>query len=331
VKRTIFIFSGGELHRKDNTLFFENEEGKRKFIPVENTGEIHIFGEVTINKKLLEFLSQSEIILHFFNYYGYYSGSFYPREHNNSGYMILKQCEVYLNEEKRLKLASAFVKGAIDNIVKVLTYYKNRDVVESDAIEKIAEFSGKISEAKSTEEIMSYEGNARNRYYKEFDSIIRSEGFSFESRTKQPPENRLNALISFGNTMLYTTVLSEIYKTHLDPRIGYLHATNFRRFTLNLDVAEIFKPIIVDRIIFTLLNKQMLQEKHFDNNLGGIYLNDVGRKIFVEEYDKRLMTTISDKGLGRNISYRSIIRRELYKLEKHLMNDKEYKPFIARW
>lgn len=331
MKRTIFIFSGGELHRKDNTLFFENEEGKRKFIPVENTGEIHIFGEVTINKKLLEFLSQSEIILHFFNYYGYYSGSFYPREHNNSGYMILKQCEVYLNEEKRLKLASAFVKGAIDNIVKVLTYYKNRDVVESDAIEKIAEFSGKISEAKSTEEIMSYEGNARNRYYKEFDSIIRSEGFSFESRTKQPPENRLNALISFGNTMLYTTVLSEIYKTHLDPRIGYLHATNFRRFTLNLDVAEIFKPIIVDRIIFTLLNKQMLQEKHFDNNLGGIYLNDVGRKIFVEEYDKRLMTTISDKGLGRNISYRSIIRRELYKLEKHLMNDKEYKPFIARW
>lgn len=331
MKRTIFIFSGGELHRKDNTLFFENEEGKRKFIPVENTGEIHIFGEVTINKKLLEFLSQSEIILHFFNYYGYYSGSFYPREHNNSGYMILKQCEVYLNEEKRLKLASAFVKGAIDNIVKVLTYYKNRDVVESDAIEKIAEFSSKISEAKSTEEIMSYEGNARNCYYKEFDSIIRSEGFSFESRTKQPPENRLNALISFGNSILYTTVLSEIYKTHLDPRIGYLHATNFRRFTLNLDVAEIFKPIIVDRIIFTLLNKQMLQEKHFDNNLGGIYLNDVGRKIFVEEYDKRLMTTISDKGLGRNISYRSLIRRELYKIEKHLMNDKEYKPFIARW
>ena len=331
MKRTLFIFSGGELHRKDNTLYFQNEDGKRKFIPVENTGEIHIFGEVTINKKLLEFLSQTEIILHFYNYYGYYVGSFYPREHNNSGYMILKQCAAYSAEEKRLCLARAFVKGSLGNILKVLIYYKNRSIINEHAIGKITEFKEKLDNIQTTQELMGFEGNARNYYYKEFDSIIRVDGFSFEGRTKQPPENRLNALISFGNTLLYTTVLSEIYKTHLDPRIGYLHATNFRRFTLNLDVAEIFKPIVVDRIIFTVVNKQILQRKHFDNNLGGIYLNDEGRKIFVAEYDKRLMTTISDKGLGRNISYRSIIRRELYKLEKHIMEDKEYKPFVAKW
>jgi len=104
MKRTIYIFSDGEIKRKGNTLYFESDGGK-KYIPVESTSELFIFGEVTINKRLLEFLTETEIIMHFFNYYGYYIGSFYPREHLNSGYMILKQAEHYLDIDKRLTLA----------------------------------------------------------------------------------------------------------------------------------------------------------------------------------------------------------------------------------
>jgi len=93
MKGSIFVFSNGELKRKQNTIYFEGDKGIKKFIPVENTAELHLFGEVTINKKVLEFLSQNEIILHFYNYYGYYVGTYYPREHYNSGFMILKQAE----------------------------------------------------------------------------------------------------------------------------------------------------------------------------------------------------------------------------------------------
>ena len=74
-------------------------------------------------------------------------------------------------------------------------------------------------------------------------------------------------MISFGNSIMYTTTLSEIYKTHLDPRIGYLHSTNFRRFTLSLDVSEIFKPIIIDRVIFTLLGRNMINGDDFEKNM----------------------------------------------------------------
>jgi len=330
MKKTIYIFSNGELHRKQNTLYFENEQGK-KYIPVENTGELMIFGEVTINKKLLDFLSQKEIILHFYNYYGYYSGTFYPREHYNSGFMILRQAEFYLDEGKRLLLARKFVEGAISNILKVLSYYRNRGRDLTQRIEDIEHLNSSLRNCDSVEELMAIEGNCRDYYYDAFDTIIENEEFSFSRRTKRPPRNRLNALISFGNSLLYTVVLSEIYKTHLDPRIGFLHTTNFRRFTLNLDVAEIFKPIIVDRIIFTLLNKKMLSVKDFMNKLGGIYLKEKGQKVFVGKFDERLRATIADKGLGRNISYRTVIRRELYKLEKHLMEDKEYQPFVAKW
>jgi CRISPR-associated protein Cas1 len=331
MKRTIYIFSNGELHRKQNTLYFEDEEGKKKYVPVENTGEMMVFGEVSINKKLMEFLSRQEITLHFFNYHGYYVGSFYPREHYNSGYMILKQSEHYLDEGKRQVIAQRFVQGAVVNIKKVLTYYHNRGVGLDTPLTRIEDLEPRLSVQGNTNELMAIEGNVRDIYYRCFDAIIATDGFAFGERSKRPPHNRLNALISFGNSILYTTVLSEIYKTHLDPRIGYLHATNFRRFTLNLDVAEVFKPIIVDRVIFYLLNKGMIKPNHFADELGGIYLTEKGRTVFVEELEKRMQTTIKHPSLGREVSYRRLVRLELYKLEKHLMGEEEYKPFVARW
>jgi CRISPR-associated protein Cas1 len=245
--------------------------------------------------------------------------------------MILKQAEHYIDEGKRLNLARLFVRGAVLNIEKVLGYYKGRGVNLQGTIDSIALLRDGLEKARSCEELMALEGNIRDIYYKSFGSIVKTVDFSFESRTKRPPENRLNALISFGNSLLYTIVLSEIYKTHLDPRVGYLHTTNFRRFTLNLDVAEVFKPIIVDRLIFSLLNKEMIKKNHFDEKLKGVYLKEKGRMIFVEEMEKRLKATIRHPSLNRSVSYRRLIRLELYKLEKHLMGEKEYQPFVAKW
>lgn len=330
MKQTIYVFSNGELKRNNNTIYFDSETNK-KYMPVENIGEMLIFGEVIIGKRLLEFVSKNEILLHFFNYYGYYVGTFYPREHYNSGHVILKQSEFYLDPSKRLALARKFVSGAMNNIMKVLSYYNSRGKELKSFIQGIEELGPKISEATDIETLMSYEGNARNYYYKAFNEIIDSELFRYTERTRRPPETMLDALISFGNALLYTTVLSEIYKTHLDPRIGYLHSTNFRSFTLNLDVAEIFKPIIVDRTIFSLLNKNVLKSGDFLKELNGVYLNEKGKKIFVQEYQNKLETTITHKGLGREVSYRTLLRLELYKIEKHIMNDNEYHPYEAGW
>lgn len=331
MKGTIFVFTNGELKRKQNTIYFEGEGGIKKFIPIANTNEIHIFGEVTINKEILEFLSQNEIILHFYNYYGYYVGSFYPREHYSSGFMILKQAEFYLDNIKRLALAKKFVLGAVANIEKVLNYYDSRGISLDDIIIKIKSLSNSLKDLNQIEPLMAIEGNIREVYYNSFDRIVNDENFSMDERSKRPPKNRMNALISFGNSLLYTTVLSEIYKTHLDPRIGYLHSTNFRRFTLNLDVAEVFKPIIVDRVIFYLLNKQMMKPSDFDQRLGGLYLKECGRKTFIEKFEERLNTTIKHRKIGKDVSYRRLIRLELYKLEKHLLNEEEYEPFISEW
>lgn len=322
--------SSGELKRKDNTLFFETSE-KRKYIPVEDTQEIMVFGEVTVNKDLLEFLSQNEIIMHFFNYYGYYTGSYYPREHLNSGFMILMQAQHYLEQTKRMELARAFVNGAVFNMLKVLQYYQRRQVELSDIMDNIESLQTKIENTQSTDELIGIEGNIREYYYKAFDKIIGDPEFAFESRTRRPPQNRINALISLANSFVYTTSLSEIYKTHLDPRIGFLHATNFRRFSLNLDVAEIFKPIIADRLIFTILNKKMISASDFEEGTQGILMKEKARNIFIQQFDEKMKTTVKYHSLNREVSYRMLIRLELYKIEKHLLGEKTYEPLVASW
>ncbi|MEQ8172343.1 MAG: type I-B CRISPR-associated endonuclease Cas1b [Candidatus Eremiobacterota bacterium] len=330
MKKTIYLFNSGKLQRKDNTICFELEEGK-KYLPVENIREIMVFGEVDLNKRFLEFISSKEILIHFFNHYGYYSGSFYPREHYNSGYMILKQAELYSNDTKRIELAKKFILGAIQNIQKVLSYYNSRGKDLSEIIESIDNLKSSLPNCADTNVLMGIEGNIRDKYYDAFDIILNNPDFKFEKRTRRPPQNKLNSLISFGNSLLYTKVLSEIYKTHLDPRIGFLHTTNFRRFSLNLDVAEIFKPIIVDRIIFTLINKNMLKNTHFEKKSGGIFLNDKGRELFLKEMEERERTTIDHKKLGRKVSYRRLIRMDLYKLEKHLIGEEDYEPYVSGW
>ncbi len=324
----LYIFSSGVLERKNNTISIINESGERKYLPVENVQEIHIFGEVDFNKRLLEFLTEKNIILHIYNYYGYYSGSYYPREHYNSSFVLLKQVEKYLNIEERLKIAKKIVYGAGKNIIRNLLDYKEKESSLIDIVEGIEELMKKIENASNIEELMGIEANIREAYYQSFDRIIKSNDFSMEKRTKRPPENEINALISFGNSLLYTTVLSQIYQTHLDPRIGYLHTSNHRKFTLNLDIAEIFKPVIVDRLIFTLLNKKQITKKDFLKDMNGVFLNDKGRKTFVQEFNNKIETTVYSQKLKRKVSYRSLIRIEAYKIEKHIINDQEYFPYV---
>lgn len=330
MKKSLYVLSEGVLSCKQNTLCFQTEEGKR-YLPVENVKEIFVFSEVDFNRRFLELLSKNEILLHYFNYYGYYMGSFYPREHLNSGYVILKQANWYQDDKKRLDLARRIVSGAIENMLKVLKYYQSRGKITADSIKVMIDWQSVLYDQRTIPELMAVEGRIREAYYKAFDTILENPDFLFERRSRQPPKNALNSLISFGNSVLYTICLSEIYKTHLDPRIGFLHTTNFRRFSLNLDVAEIFKPIIIDRIIFSFIGRKQIQADDFEPESGGLMMSEKARKAYLEAIDKRMQTTIHHRSIGKQVSYRRLIRLELYKIEKHIMEEKVYEPFIARW
>jgi len=329
MEKNYYILQSGRLKREENTVYFENKEGK-KAIPVNDINAIYAFGELDINTKLLVFLSQNKIPVHFFNYYGYYSGTYYPREYLNSGFLLVKQVEHYLNGRRRAEIAKEIVRSASHNILKNLLYYKKHEKSVEDKIERIKQLQEQIEYAEKTQELMGIEGNIRDAYYGSFNDFLR-EGFEFEKRVKRPPDNMINCLISFGNSLAYTTTLTEIYHTQLNPTISYLHEPGERRFSLSLDISEIFKPIIVDRIIFNLINNRIIKPEHFLQELNFCYLNDEGKKIFLSEYDEKLKTTIMHKGLARNVSYQRLIRLDCYKLVKHLIDEKKYEGFKAWW
>ncbi|WP_029688665.1 type I-B CRISPR-associated endonuclease Cas1b [Thermoanaerobacter sp. A7A] len=330
MKRSIYINTNGRLSRKDNTIYLESETYGKKPIPVNNIQEIFLFGEVDLNTKAINFLAQNNITLHVFNYYGYYMGSFYPREHLPSGFLLVKQVEKYKEEHKRLKIAKEIINGASHNILKNVKYYANRKEGLDEYVERIENERKNIKDAKTISELMGVEGRIRNIYYSAFETIIEGK-FEFKNRTMNPPDNPINALISFGNSMMYSIVLTEIYNTQLNPTISYLHEPGERRFSLSLDISEIFKPIIVDRVIFSLINQKMIREEHFDQELEMCYLNEQGRVLFQREFEEKLGTIIKHPKLNRSVSYRRLIRLECYKLIKHLLDEEEYESLKMWW
>lgn len=320
-KKNYYILSEGILKRKENTIYFVNEKGKKP-IPINKVYSIYAYGQITFSSQVMSLLSKNGIPIHFFNYYGFYSGSYYPRETLLSGDLIVRQADYYLNIQKRLELAKLFVEGAAKNILKVLAYYK----IENNINETLSE----LPSTNKITEIMNIEGRIRSEYYSKFDDIL-PDDFKMEGRSRQPPKNMVNSLISFGNSMMYSTVLTELYNTQLNPTISYLHEPSERRFSLSLDLSEIFKPIFVDRLIFYMVNKRMLSKKDFNEDLNCCLLNDKGRNKFIKEYNKRLEKTIKHKKLKKNVSYQRLIRLEAYKLKKHILGIEKYDPFVSWW
>ncbi|MBW9221884.1 type I-B CRISPR-associated endonuclease Cas1 [Methanothermococcus sp. SCGC AD-155-C09] len=321
MKTNKYINSDGKLIRHENTIYFISKDGKKLPIPVEKIYSIYSYGSLSFTSKVIKLLSKYNVPIHYFGRYGDYIGTFYPRGNNYSGKVIVKQSEYYLDGNKRIYLAKKFVEGSIRNMYKNLSRYKIDFPVEKEL--------EKLKDSKTITEVMSVEATVRNNYYGNLDKIFNN--FKFEKRSRRPPHNEINALISFGNSLLYSGVISEIFNTHLNPSISYLHEPFERRFSLALDIADIFKPLLVDRLVFYLVNKNVLDEGHFERDLKSCLLNEEGRRIFLTYYKKRLEKTIKHRKLNRKVSYQRLIRLECYKLQKHILEMENYEPFVIWW
>lgn len=177
---------------------------------------------------------------------------------------------------------------------------------------------------------LSYKGNIRKSYYSAWNIIVDQE-INFDKRVIHPPDNMINSLISFVNSLIYSKILSEIYKTQLNPTISYLHEPGVRRFSLCLDISEVFKPLIGDRLIFSLLNRRQITEDSFTKELNFLHLKKESSRLIAQELEKSLKKTIMHKELGRQVSYQYLMRLEAYKLIKHLIGEKQYEGFKIWW
>ncbi len=333
--RAYYLFNPGRMSRRDNTLKFtavnaDGVVGETRYIPVEDVSALYVFGSLDTNSALYNFLGREHIPVHFFDYYQHYTGSFSPREYLLAGKMVVEQTKAYLNKKRRVAIATGLIEGATFNMLKTLRYYGNRGRDVSAAVGGLEDLRQNLPNVMEVAELMGIEGNCRQQYYEAFDEIV--DGFAWDGRKKNPPRGELNALVSFGNAMCYALCVDAIYNSQLNPTISYLHEPGTRRYSLALDVSEVFKPILVDRLIFRLCNKREIREEHFDIVDGASFLSDTGRKVFLRAWEERLDQTIEHRKLGRRVSYRRLVLLECYKIAKHVLGmEPAYEPFKIWW
>ena len=328
--RNYHVFSDGRLERNDDTLRLVTEDGEKKYIPVENAEAFFLHGQIDFNTRLMSFLNDKTVALHVFGWEDYYSGSVMPKRGQTSGKTVVKQVRAYEDSQHRRQLAAAIVRGSIHNMRTNVVYYNGREYDLDGEIQDLEAAAGRVDESLPIDELMGVEATARKAYYRSFNEILPNE-FRLSRREYNPPPNEVNSLISFGNSLVYANCVSAIRATALDPTISYLHEPGERRYSLSLDLADLFKPILADRVLFRLVNRQQISASDFETELGSCLLNESGRKTYTKEFEEALERTVDHPELNRKVSYQYLMRLEAYKLKKHLLTGEEYSSFKRWW
>jgi CRISPR-associated protein Cas1 len=323
------VFADGELSRNEGTLRIDTLDGKTKYLPVESIDTLYLHGQIDFNTRALGLLNDHGVPVHVFGWNDYYRGSYLPKREQVSGNTVVEQVRAYDDTDRRLRIAHDIITASIHNMRANVQYYDGRKEDFGSAVDRLEEQKERVEETRNVDELRGIEATARKIYYRCFDRILR-DPFELTKREYNPPTNEANALVSFLNSMVYTTCVSAIRKTALDPTIGYVHEPGERRFTLSLDIADIFKPILADRVLFRLVNRQQIGIDDFENELDGCLLTEDGRLAVLEAYEETLDRTVEHPRLKRNVSYKTLVRTDVYSLKKHILTGEQYRP-TERW
>lgn len=325
------IIADGELSRSEDTLRIDTLEGETKHLPVESVDALYLHGQITFNTRALGLLNDHGVPLHVFGWKDYYKGSYLPTRDHISGDTVVEQVRAYDDPTRRRPIARDIVAASIHNMRQNVRYYHDRDNGEAfgETLEALETEQDRVAETDDIDELRGVEATARKRYYACFGSILR-DPFDFERREYNPPTTEVNALISYLNSMVYTVCVTAIRKTALDPTVGFVHEPGDRRFTLSLDIADIFKPILADRVLFRVVNRQQLSIDDFEAELDGCLLTEDGRLTVLEEFESTLDETVEHERLNRKVSYKTLVRTDVYSMKKHLLTGEPYHP-TERW
>jgi len=332
--KNIFILSIGKIIRKHNNLYFITKDGQKKPIPMENIENIFVLNKVSFTYNAIKYIASRNILVHFFyenldKGLFYYMGTFYPNQRTKAGELIVKQVRAYESIETRAKIALEIVDATRYNFIKVLEKHKDKDIkeelVELRNFNVKKEFESKLVDWKDAMNLIrGLEASVWQLAYRAVDKILKY--YKIDIRTRRPPRNEANAIISFVNSLLYAITLSEIHKTHLEPTISFLHELREKRFSLAPDLAEPFKPLITFRILIETINQGMIKDKHFVKGLNGILLNEYGKRIIIERFNRKLEQTIKLKNKGRK-SLKTLIRYQAYNLERAILDGRDFRAF----
>lgn len=293
---TLYVQRQGTYLRlqNENALLESQEEEHEDFeVPLHHLGSVVVFGNVLVSPYFIQQCSEDGRPITWFSRGGRFKGRL---QSPTSGNVLLRraQHEALSHEDQTRGLAASFLKGKIGNQRYVLQRALRDDVADPEplkaGVEKLGSHLDDLESASTLGELRGIEGNASSTYFGLFDDLILSDDddFVFVERNRRPPEDPVNALLSFAYTLLTRDCEAALEGVGLDPQVGYLHALRPGRPSLALDLVEEFRPIIADRTALTLVNRKQLSADDFDHRTGGaVRMTEEGRSTFLEHWQKR--------------------------------------------
>ena len=308
-------------------------------IPLIHLGQVVISGNVNLTTPAMQTLLHEGIPVVFLSAYGRYHGALTPQVSRNS-LLRCAQHKIANSSDACLDLSKAFVRGKLANMRTMLQRRKWQSVDSTDSalqpllanIKAMQAMEKRINKATELSELLGIEGNASAAYFGAFNFMLKSEmGFDFQRRSRHPPADPTNALLSFAYSLLTADIMAAIQTVGLDPYIGFFHQLKYGKPCLALDVMEEFRPIIADSVVVTLINNRRIKPKDFTQSHGGWYLKDHLRKVFYAAYETRKNETITHPLFKYKLTFRRAMELQVRLLAKYLTGEiEQYTPLTVR-
>lgn len=330
MKQTIYLYRSGHLKRQDDSLVLIDKQDNKTYIPIQQIDQIICFAELDLNKRVISLLNQYGISILFYNFYGQYIGGYFPKERKN-GKILFQQVQSVNDYQSRFNIAMKIIFSSIHNELAVIKYYRKKGIELEDVVRKLDNILNGLVRAKTIDDLLIYEAQAKQIYYLSFDRILNDEHFFFKNRSKNPPKNEVNALLSYGYSLLYAHYSAVLFRSSLHPQLSYIHSLDKSYDALKYDLSDIMKPVIVDRMVLRLIRKKQIHLDMFEfKEDGACYLNKKGVTFFAKMFDQQLHSTIIID--NKSYAYKSLISREVHLLSNYLKGKtKRYSPFLMRW
>jgi len=328
---TLYLLEQGTSLFKKNFRFIIHVPKKKKIeVPIREVEIILLFGNINLSTPAIATCLESQINVLFLSPFGRYKGHLWNRDSSNLNLELL-QYQYHSDRPFQFNISKAIVWGKLMNSKQLLLRLnrKRKILAVQKVISGINSDLEALEYANNIDSLRGYEGVTAARYFSVLGQLITNQEFEFSQRHRQPPTDPVNALLSFGYTLLFNNVLSLIIAEGLSPYFGNFHYGEKKKPYLAFDLMEEFRSPIVDSLVLNLINNSLLKQRDFERNYdNGFYLLPKSRRLFLNQFESRMNETVRHPELQKSISYREVIQLQIRLYKQSLLTAIAYKPFL---
>jgi CRISP-associated protein Cas1 len=345
---TVYITEPGvQVHKQGQRLIVKRNSEILQDIPLIKVDRVVLMGRgVSVSTPAMYFLIRNKVDILYLNSIGGFISRVVGREHKNSR-LRQRQAITVTNPNLTLRIAQSIVEGKINNQRVLVQRHAQGAEWTRSALERMNNMRKQIRRVNNLDELRGHEGLAARDYFSLFRKMIKPPvdglDWRFDRREYHPPPDPINALLSFGYTLLLNDLIAACQICGLDPDIGFFHAVDYGKPAMALDLEEEFRPVIVDSIVMFAVNRSLfgLTDFEIDRRKNGgseqkkpphpIYLKEEARKRFITLYENRINEQIHYPSTGEQIPYRRIFQLQAYQMVKVILGEADsYMPVMVK-